>query len=398
MRCERLVDVIPLSYNFRSLFVRKATTLATALGIALVVFVLASSQMLARGIRKTMGSSGSRDKAIVLRKGADAELSSQPEKRFVSQVLAAPGVKRDESGAPLGAGELLVVIAVPKVDNPSTVSNVELRGVADNVMKMRPEVRIVAGRPAKPGTDEVIIGKRIRGAYVGLDLGQRFEIKKNRPAEVVGVFEAGGSAFESEVWADIDTTRASFGRESVVSSITVVLEDSSKLDAFKAAVEGDKQLDMQVLREVDYFEKQSEGTAKLVGFLGGAIVFFFSIGAMIGAMITMYGSVANRQREVGTLRALGFSRFTILSSFLLEAVLLTSLGGAVGALASLGMGFVHLSMMNQQTWSEIVFSFDPSPEVVLSAIAAGGLMGMLGGLMPAVRAARVSPVAAMRGE
>ncbi|MFI5306090.1 MAG: ABC transporter permease, partial [Polyangiales bacterium] len=304
----------------------------------------------------------------------------------------------DASGAPVGAGELLVVIALPKADNPAQVSNVQLRGVADNVMQIRPEVRLISGRPAKPGTDEVIIGKQIRGEYRGLQLGQRFEIKKNRSAEVVGVFEAGGSSFESEVWADIGTTRASFGREGLVSSITVVLEDKDKLDTFKNAVESDKQLDMQVLREVDYFEKQSEGTAKLVGFLGGAIVFFFSIGAMIGAMITMYGSVANRQREVGTLRALGFSRLTILSSFLLEAVLLTSLGGAIGALASLAMGFVHLSMMNQQTWSEIVFSFDPSPRVVLSAIVAGGLMGVFGGILPAVRAARVSPIAAMRGE
>jgi putative ABC transport system permease protein len=392
------MSMIPISYNVRSLLVRKATTLATAFGIALVVFVLASSQMLARGIRKTMGSSGSAGKAFVLRKGADAELSSQPEQRFVSQVLSAPGVKRDQAGAPLGAGELVLVIALQKADNPAQVSNVQLRGVADNVMQIRPEVRMLSGRPAKPGTDEVIIGERLRGKYKGLELGQRFDIKKNRTAEVVGVFAAGGSSFESEIWADIDTLRGSFGREGLVSSITVVLESPAKLDAFKAAIEHDKQLDMQVMREVDYFEKQSEGTAKLVGFLGGAIVFFFSIGAMIGAMITMYGSVANRQREVGTLRALGFSRASILTSFLLEATLLALCGGAVGALASLSMGAVQLSMMNQNTWSEIVFSFDPSPELVLGAIVSGGLMGVFGGLLPAVRAARISPVAAMRGE
>jgi putative ABC transport system permease protein len=390
--------MIPLSYNTRSLFVRKTTTIATALGIGLVVFVLASSQMLAHGIRKTMSSSGSTDKAIVLRKGADAELSSQPEQRFVSQVLAAPGVKRGANGAPIGAGELVLVIALEKVGNAAQVSNVTLRGVADNVMQVRPDVRIVAGRPARPGTDEVIIGKRVRGQFKGLELGQRFEIKKNRTAEVVGIFEAGGSAFESEIWADIGTTRASFGREGYVSSITAQLESPAQLDGFKEAVEHDKQLDMQVMREVDYFTKQSEGTAGLVGFLAGAIVFFFSIGAMIGAMITMYGAVSSRAREVGTLRALGFSRTTVLASFLFESVLLALLGGTLGALASLAMGFVQLSMMNQNTWSEIVFSFDPSPQIVLFAVMCGGLMGVFGGLLPAVRAARISPVAAMRGE
>jgi putative ABC transport system permease protein len=390
--------MIPLSYNVRSLVVRKATTIATALGIALVVFVLAASQMLARGVQRTMGKSGSEDKAMILRKGADAELSSNIDQHFVSLALAKPGVKQSRSGAPLGAGEIMVVIALSKADNAAQVSNVQLRGVTDIAMELRPEVHLVAGRPAKPGTDEVIIGQRLVGKYQGLTLGQRFELKKNRPAEVVGVFAANGSSFESEIWADADVVRTSFGREGLVSSITVALESPSKLDQLKDAVESDKQLDMQVLGEVGYFEKQSEGTTMLIKILGGAIVFFFSIGAMIGAMITMYGAVSNRQREVGTLRALGFSRFTILISFLTEAVLLALFGGVVGAAASLAMGMVEFSMMNQNTWSEIVFSFDPSPLIISGAILAGGAMGVFGGLMPAVRAARVSPIAAMRGE
>jgi putative ABC transport system permease protein len=388
--------MIPISYNVRSLLVRKATTLASALGIALVVFVLASSQMLSRGIRQTMALSGSEDKAIVLRKGADAELSSSVEQRFVSMALAAPGVKRDGAGVPLGTGELLVVLALEKEQNSAQVSNVQLRGVADNVMQVRPEVRLIAGRPMRPGTDEMMIGENLRGEFKGLELGQRFEIKKNRMVEVVGVFEAGGSSFESEIWADVDTVRTSFGRDGLVSSITIALESASKLDGFKRAIESDKQLDMQVMREVDYFEKQSEGTASLINFLGGAIVFFFSIGAMIGAMITMYGAVSNRRREIGTLRALGFSRTTILASFVLEAFMLALIGGAIGAAASMAMGLVELSMMNMNTWSEIVFKFDPSPEIVAGAVLSGGVMGILGGLFPAVRAARVSPVAAMR--
>lgn len=388
--------MIPISYNIRSLLVRKTTTLATALGIGLVVFVLASSQMLARGIKRTMGLSGSTDKAFVMRKGADAELSSQIDQRWLSVVLATPGARRNAAGLTIGSGELLLVIALEKADNAAQVSNVQLRGVADNVMQLRSEVRMVAGRPARPGTDEVIIGRRLRGQYKGLELGRRFEIKKNRSVEIVGVFEASGSSFESEVWADIDTVRSSFGRSGMVSSITVALESPAKLEQFKSALEGDKQLDLQVLREVDYFEKLSEDTATLVTFLGTAIVFFFSVGAMIGAMITMYGAVANRKREIGTLRALGFGRLTILTSFVLEALLLALLGGGLGALASLGMGTVEFSMMNTQTFSEMVFSFDPSPQIVLGSVLAGGLMGIFGGLFPAVRASRISPVAAMR--
>jgi putative ABC transport system permease protein len=387
---------IPISYNLRSLAVRKTTTIASALGIGLVVFVLASSQMLSRGIKKTMGSSGSADKAFVLRKGADAELSSAIDVSQIGLVLAAPGVKRDQNGEPIGTGEVLLVIALEKPGTGGQVSNVQLRGVTDNVMKVRPEVRLVAGRPAKPGTDEVIIGQRLRGQFKGLDIGGHFEIKKNRSVEVVGVFDAGGSSFESEIWADADSARTAFGREGLVQSITATLESPSKLDEFKEAIERDKQLNMQVLREVDYFEKQSEGTAQLVNVLGGAIVFFFSLGAMVGAMITMYGAVSNRKREVGTLRALGFSRPAILLSFLSEALMLALFGGMLGALASLAMGAVKLRMMNMNTWSEVVFSFDPAPSIVLMSILGGGLMGILGGMLPAIRAARTSPVAAMR--
>jgi putative ABC transport system permease protein len=392
----RAVWNIPLSYNIRSLAVRKTTTIASALGIALVVFVLASSQMLARGIKKTMGSSGSADKAFVMRKGADAELSSAIDVAQIGIVLAAPGVKRGANGEPLGTGEVLLVIALEKPGTGGQVSNVQLRGVTDNVMQVRPEVKLVAGRPAKPGTDEVIVGSRLRGQFKGLDLGQSFEIKKNRMVEVVGVFDANGSSFESEIWADANTARTAFGREGLVQSITATLEDPSKLETFKAAIESDKQLNMQVMPEIEYFEKQSEGTAQLVNVLGGAIVFFFSLGAMVGAMITMYGAVANRRREVGTLRALGFSRPAILLSFLTEALLLALFGGTLGALASLAMGFVKLRMMNMNTWSEVVFSFDPAPSVILVSILGGGLMGILGGMLPAVRAARTSPVAAMR--
>jgi putative ABC transport system permease protein len=352
--------------------------------------------MLANGIKKTMGDSGSVGKAFVMRKGADAELSSSIEARFVSIALAAPGVRRGSNGEPMGGGEVMLVIALEKSGTGGQVSNVQLRGISEASIAMRPDVRIVAGRAPKPGTDEVMVGKRIRGKFDGVELGNSFEIKKNRRVSVVGVFEAKGSSFESEIWCDIDTARTGFGREGMVSSITVDLESPSKLESYKAAIESDKQLNLQVMGEREYFEKQSENTAMLVRYLGIAIVIFFSVGAMIGAMITMYGAVAGRVREVGTLRALGFSRLMILTSFVVESLMLALIGGGLGATAALAMGTVEFSMMNMQTWSEVVFSFDPSVEVLLGSLVAGGLMGVIGGFLPALSAARVSPVDAMR--
>ena len=258
-------------------------------------------------------------------------------------------------------------------------------------------MRIVEGRPARPGSDEVLVGKRIKGRFKGVDLGQSFDLRKNRPAQVVGVFEAGGSSYESEIWVDLDALRAAYAREGGVSSVRVRLASAASFDTFKAAMEGDKAYGYLTLRESDYFEKQSEGTSLFINAMGTLVSVFFAIGAMIGAMITMYAAVANRQREIGTLRALGFSRTSILVSFLLESVLLALLGGAVGAGASLAMGLVKFSMMNFASWSEIVFAFEPTPRIILTAMAFAGTMGLLGGFFPAVRAARVSPIMAMRG-
>lgn len=389
--------LIPLAYNVRSLFVRKTTTFATAGGIALVVFVLSSSLMLAQGIRRTMVSAGAPDKGLVLRKGSDAELSSSIETKYKGLILAAPGVKRDATGAPVGAGELVVVIAMNKVDGDGQFSNVQVRGIEPASLALRPEVRMVDGRPPQPGTDEAIVGVGMLGRFEGLRVGSDFEIKKNRRIKVVGSFEAGGSSFESEVWTDIDTVRSSFGREGLYSSVTVQLESPSKFDGFRATVENDKQLGLESFRENAYYEKQSEGTSIFISALGITVAVFFSIGAMIGAMITMYGAVSQRVKEIGTLQALGFSRFSVLLSFLFESTLLALIGGALGAAASLLMSLVSFSMMNFATWQEVTFSFAPTPGILLGSAVAGGVMGILGGFFPAVRAARTSPIEAMRG-
>ncbi len=388
--------MIPIRYNIRSLAVRKTTTLATALGIALVVFVLAAALMLSAGIKKTLGVSGRDDNAIVLRKGSDNELSSNLDVSAVNVILGAAGVKKDEKGSPLGVGEVIVVGAMEKI-GASGFTNVQIRGVPENVMKFRPEIHVVAGRAPRPGSDEVLVGQRIRGRFKGTELDESFDLRKNRPVKVVGVFDAGGSSFESEVWVDVDTLRASYARGASTSSVRVRLESPASFDGFKMAIEGDKQLGYLAMRETEYFERQSSGTSTFVGALGTLISVFFSIGAMIGAMITMYAAVANRQREIGTLRALGFSRTSILTSFLLESIALAMLGGVVGVLASLCMGMVKFSMMNFASWSEIVFSFDPTPQIILTSLLFAAGMGVLGGFFPALRAARVSPVVAMRG-
>ena len=257
-------------------------------------------------------------------------------------------------------------------------------------------MRIVEGRPPQPGTDEVIIGTRIAGNFKGVEMNGSFELKKNRPVTVVGVFESGGSTFESEVWADIDAIRTSFGRDNLVSSVTVQLESVTAFDAFKAEVESDKRLGLDVIRELAYYEKQSGATATFISILGMFISVLFAIGAMIGAMITMYGAVAQRRREIGTLRALGFSRLSILFSFLMESLVLAFLGGVIGVLASLPMSMVELSMMNFLTWSEVVFKFDPTPGIIVTSLIFGSVMGIVGGFFPALRAAMTSPIDAMR--
>ena len=387
-------SMIPIRYNLRSLAVRKTTTLATALGIALVVFVLAAALMLGEGIARTLGSSGRADVAIVLRKGAENELSSGIDDPQVGLIAAMPGVASDASG-PLVTGEVVVVTALEKLGAVG-LSNVQLRGVPANGFSFRPAARIVEGRAPRAGSDEALVGRRIRGRFRGTDLGQSFDLRKGRPVTIVGVFSDDGSSHESEIWCDLDTLRTTFGREGSVSAVRVRLASTSGFDTFQTTLEADKRLGLAASRESAYYEKQSSGTSIFIKALGGAVAVFFALGAMIGATITMYAAVANRTREIGTLRALGFSRASVLTSFVLESVALALGGGVLGVLAALAMRGVRFSMMNFASWSEIVFTFEPTASIVLTALAFAGGMGLVGGILPAVRAARVSPTAAMR--
>lgn len=385
--------MVPVRYNIRNLAVRKTTSAAAVLGLALVVFVFSSVQMLSNGITRTLGRSASPDVAVVLRKGSTAELESSIEAPNVNLVLNDTALPAPASG-PRGMAELLVVILLDKLGT-SGMSNAQIRGIAPDSIAFRPTVKVVEGRAPRPGSDEAMVGKALRGRFKGVDLGQSFDLKKNRPLQVVGVFEDSGSSYESEVWTDLENVRTAFHRDGLVSSLRARVAPE-KFDAFKASIESNRQLNLQVMREADYYDKQSENTSTFIKYMGITIAIFFSIGAMLGAMITMHAAVANRQREIGTLRALGFGRGAILFSFLLESIFLALIGGAIGAAASLAMGLVKFSMVNFASWSEIVFSFEPTPRILVYSLIFATVMGILGGFPPARRAAKLSPVDAMR--
>ena len=387
-----LVMGVPFQYNARSLLVRKVTTLATALGIALVVFVFAGALMLG-DMSRVLAAAGRPDTVIILRKGSDAELSSAIGNDYLglfrgqAQVSQAGGV----------IGEIIVVVIADHIDGSGS-SNVLVRGTPPEGIAFRPEIKIVSGRAPKPGTNEVMVGSGIAGRFKGLAIGQSIDLRRNRPLSVVGVFSAGGGSYESEVWGDLDYVRNALGRQAVVSSARVRLTSAADFDAYRQAIETDKRFSMKVMREADYNEKQSQATASFLKTMGIIVAILFSIAAMLGAAITMNGAVAHRTREIGTLRALGFSRRSLLTAFLLEAILLAAIGGLIGsALVLLLSAFVSFPVINFQTFSEIVIRFHASPAVFAKALIFSGVMGLVGGLFPAIRAARVSPIEAMRG-
>jgi putative ABC transport system permease protein len=385
--------MIPVQYNIRSLMVRKITTFATAFGIALVVFVFAAALMLGEGINRALGSAGRPDTVIILRNGSDAELSSGINNDLLNLLTARPEVAADKGGV---IGEVVVIVTADVADG-SGVSNVLLRGMPGGGFAFRPEAKVVSGRAPTPGSNEVLVGKAIAGRFRGIAEGQSFDLRRNRPLRVVGVFEAAGTAYESEVWGDVDVIRTSLGRSGAVSSARVRLNSPNQFASFRASIEADKQLGMKVMREADYYRKQSAQTSGFLVGMGTVIAILFALAAMLGAAITMNGAVANRTREIGTLRALGFSRLSILASFILEAIALAVLGGLVGTALVMLMSLVKFPVLNFQTFSEIVISFRATPSVVISSLVFSVIMGLVGGLFPAIRASRVSPVEAMRG-
>lgn len=384
--------MIPLAYNLRNLAVRKTTTAAAAGGLGLVVFVFASVMMLAKGLEAACSRASDPNTVILLRRGANGEMDSWIDEENVPVIAATPGIARAGNGQPVVAAELVVLILLG--DGSGGLSNVTLRGVPDDVRILRPTVHMIQGRPARPGTDEAVIGKGLLAK--GLNVGGTIEMRPNHPLSIVGVFEDQGSAFESEVWGDPSVIRATYGREGIVSSVRVRVASTQAFDAFKETVERNQQLNVNAMRDSEFFANASRGSTVFVSALGFLMAAFVSIGAIIGAMITMHSTVARRQREIGTLRALGFSRTQILLSFLAESVVLALIGGILGTAASTLMLLKRITVINFGTWSDVTFNTQLTPGIVVGAMTVAGVMGVIGGFIPAIRAARVTPIEAMR--
>ena len=382
-----------LNYSLRNLTVRKLTTTLTVLGVGLVVFVFAAVLMLSHGLEQTLVDTGSPDNAIVVRSGATSETLSLVLRDQAGVVETQQEVAVAEDGTPVAVAEIVVLININKRANDDP-SNVTIRGTSPTAFALRPGIRITEGRMFSPGTSEVIAGLSVSENFKGCGLGESARFA-GREWTVVGVFDAGGTGWDSELWGDVEQVQQAF-RRNIYSSMTVKLADPAQFEHMKTRLEGDPRMSVTVQREVDFYRRQSVATSSFIKIMGLVISIVFSIGAMIGAMITMYAAVANRVGEIGTLRALGFRRAAVLWAFLFEAILLGAVGGIVGiALASL-MQLVQISTLNWQSFSELAFSFTLTPRIVLSSFAFALLMGVIGGFLPAVRAARLSIIDALR--
>ena len=385
---------IPLKYILRSSSSRRLTTAFTILGIALVVFVFTAVLMMANGVQKTLKSTGSDDNVTVVRKAAASEIMSIIDREAAGIVTNMTEVARSAEGRPISSKEVVVIINLKKIGSDG-ISNVTVRGVEEAALQLRPQVRIVEGRMFKWGAREIIAGAGITSRFVGAQIGQQIKFGGDQWT-VVGIFDADGSGFDSEAWGDLNQIADAFRRSSF-STVTFRLKNPDDLSDLVTAFNSDNRLQYFVpKREKKFFEEQSEMMAKFIRILGLFITVIFSAGATIGAMITMYGAVANRTVEIGTLRALGFYRRSILVAFLGESFVLSLSGGLLGlTLASL-LQFFTISTLNFGSFSELAFSFAISPSIIATSIGFSLLMGLIGGFLPAVRAARLDIIQALR--
>jgi putative ABC transport system permease protein len=385
---------IPISYNYRNLLARKLTTLLTVTGVALVVFVLTAVLMMANGVKKTLVSTGSDNNIIVLRKSATSDVLSAVGRDSARLVETFPEIATAEDGKPMISKEAVTIINLYRKGS-NDMGNVIVRGVSTDAVKMRSQVKIIQGRIWDPAKSEIIIGKSIYERFKGCDIGQTVKFG-TRNWLIVGVFDAQKSGFESEIWGDIEQMMSAFNRP-YFSTMIARLRDQNQKSSFKTRFESETRLQqLQIKDEKEYYNEQSRPLASFLTVLGGIITGIFSFGAMIGAMITMYASVANRTVEIGTLRALGFLRRSILLAFLLESLLIALIGGALGILLASALQFVTISMLNFSSFSEIAFSFNLTPLIIVISFLFALMMGILGGFLPAIRASRLNIVNALR--
>jgi len=383
---------LPLAYSVNNLAARKMTTLLASGGIALVVLIFMSVLMLAHGYEQTLVSTGSEDNAIVLRNGATSELVSSIERDQASIIATQPEVARNPDGSPIVASESITIVNIPR-RSTGQPSNVVVRGVGPESMAMRP-LHIVEGRAWQPGLSELIAGRLISSKFKGCGLGESVRMG-GRDWTIVGIFEAGGTGFESEMWGDVEQVGAAIRRTSY-SSVTVKLRNRPDLQSFRDRIEKDPRFNAQVQDEKAFYLKQSEQIALFIKFLGIFVTVVFSFAAILAAMLTMFATISSRTPEIGTLRALGYSRRSILLAFVLESSLIGLAGGILGILPGLALGLVSFSTTNWTSFSEVAWKLSASPGIVLASLVFAVAMGFLGGLLPAARAARIPVVDALR--
>jgi putative ABC transport system permease protein len=385
---------IPVIYNLRSVRVRWTSAVVAVLGIAGTVAVFVAMLSLAHGFKATLVSSGSSDNAILMQAGATSELTGAVSLEEVKVAEAAPGVARSTDGA-LMSPEVVVIANLP-LRSAGTDANVQIRGNSPRALQVRGKVKIVEGRFFRPGLTEVVVGRNALRSYEGLALGS--DVKFGGGSwRVVGVFDSGGSAFDSEVWCDYRILNQVYHRpEDMFQSVTLRLTTPAAFQEFKDAIISDPRMTVDVLRELDYYERQSRTLTKLIVSLGWIVGITMGIGAVFGALNTMYSAVAERSREIAILRALGFGTSSVVVSFMLEALLISFLGGMLGCLTVLPLNGFTAGTLNLQTFTHQTFAFGVSPVLVLSGILFALIMGLVGGLLPAIRAARRPVVEVLR--
>jgi putative ABC transport system permease protein len=386
---------IPVTYNLRSARERWSSSVVAVLGIAGTVGVFVAMLALARGFQATVASSGQPQNAIVQRSGSDNEMTSFVVADDVRIIEDLPQVARGAAG-PLVSPEVVVIAALPMRATPDADANVQIRGVSPRVLEVRDNVKIVEGRFLTPGLAEVVVGRGARHAYVGLDLGSTVRIGAGTWT-IVGVFDGKGTAFDSEVWADATILNGFYQRPpNVFQSATVRLRSPEDFPAFEATLKGDRRLTAQATREPDYYAKQSQVVTTLITVLGTIIAVIMGLGAVFGALNTMYSAVSERSREIAVLRAIGFGGGAIVLSFFVESLLIAVVGGLVGCVAVLPVNGLTTGTINWQTFSHLAFAFRVTPDLLTMGMVFALIMGAVGGLPPAIRAARANVAHTLR--
>jgi putative ABC transport system permease protein len=383
---------IPISYNLRNLVVRKATTIMTALGIALSVAILIASLALVNGLRTVFRNTANPLQLLVLRKGGNSELGSMVSTEAFATLRSQAGIAVDQRGEPLASPELVNVANLPSVDNPKGM-NVTVRGLSTTGIEMR-KVRLIAGRWFQPGQREIVVGKGVARRYPSARIANRIRFGKG-DWEIVGVMDGGQSAIDSEIWGDLNQVSGDYNRQAGPSSVLLQATDPAALDALQHSIEDDRRLGARAITEEDYYQSQTSSGAPLE-FLGIFVALIMAIGGGFAAMNTMYAAVSRRAKEIGTLRTLGFSQGSILLSFLAESVLLSLLAGILGCLLALPLNWVTTGVGNFASFSEISFRFQVGVAALLTGLTFAMVLGAIGGLLPARAAATKEILSALR--